>query len=137
MRWSLARYLIFFFLAHLFAFHHSWLQTIHLGQRDLLSVDLQFQSLKSINQSVHQSSYQSDSLPIFVLPETQVSCYSEVNFSMVLLQLSHVMRKPFMQYVNNKGVAQPAYPCSLISTFVVHCLDSLIPIFAKSSLSRL
>ena len=30
-----------------------------------------------------------------------------------------------MSYVNNKGADQPAYPHSLISTFVVHCLDSI------------
>ena len=30
-----------------------------------------------------------------------------------------------MPYVNNKGADQPAHLCSLISTFVVHCLDSI------------
>ena len=32
----------------------------------------------------------------------------------------------FLPYVNNKGAHQPAHPQSLISTFVVHCLDSII-----------
>ena len=31
----------------------------------------------------------------------------------------------FMPYANNKGADQLAYPCSLISTFVVRCLDSI------------
>ena len=31
----------------------------------------------------------------------------------------------FMFYANNKGVYQPTHPCSLISTFVVRCLDSI------------
>ena len=31
-----------------------------------------------------------------------------------------------MSYANNKGVDQPAHPRSLISTFVVRCLDSII-----------
>ena len=31
-----------------------------------------------------------------------------------------------MPYANNKGADQPAYPCSLISTFVVRSLDSII-----------
>ena len=31
-----------------------------------------------------------------------------------------------MAYVNNKGTDQPGHPCSLISTFVVHFLDSII-----------
>ena len=33
-------------------------------------------------------------------------------------------KKYFMPYANNKGADQPAHPCSLISTFVVHCLDN-------------
>ena len=44
----------------------------------------------------------------------------------------------FMPYANNKGADQPAHPHSLISTFVVHCLDSIIfltSIFAISLLS--
>ena len=28
-----------------------------------------------------------------------------------------------MPYANNKGADQPAHPRSLISTFIVHCLD--------------
>ena len=39
----------------------------------------------------------------------------------------------FMPYVNNKGADQPAHPRSLISTFVVRCLDS-IPILAVPKL---
>ena len=42
-----------------------------------------------------------------------------------------------MLYANNKGVDQPAHPRSLISTFVVRYLDSIIPILAKSKISRL
>ena len=40
-------------------------------------------------------------------------------------------------YVNNKGADQPAHPHSLISVFVVCCLDSLIPKLAKYKNSRL
>ena len=32
-----------------------------------------------------------------------------------------------MLYANNKGADQPVYLCSLISTIVVRCLDSIIP----------
>ena len=42
----------------------------------------------------------------------------------------------FMPYANNKGTDQPAHLCSLISTFVVRCLDSIIPVLAKSKISR-
>ena len=33
-----------------------------------------------------------------------------------------------MPYTNNKGADQPAHPRSLISAFVVRCLDSIIPL---------
>ena len=40
----------------------------------------------------------------------------------------------FMPYANNKD--QPAHPCSLISAFVVHCLDSIIPLLATARAGR-
>ena len=40
-------------------------------------------------------------------------------------------------YANNKGADQPAHPRSLISTFAVHCLDSIVPILSKSKISGL
>ena len=43
----------------------------------------------------------------------------------------------FMPYVNNKGTDQPAHPRSLISAFVVHCLDSTIPLVSISKISSL
>ena len=42
-----------------------------------------------------------------------------------------------MTYANNKGTDQPAHLRSLISTFVVRCLDSLMYIPAISKVSRL
>ena len=39
-------------------------------------------------------------------------------------------------YANNKGADQPAHPHSLISTFVVRCLDSMICTLALSKVSR-
>ena len=46
------------------------------------------------------------------------------------------MRKP-MPYANNKGADQPAHPCSLISAFVVRCLDSIIPLVSISEILSL
>ena len=43
----------------------------------------------------------------------------------------------FMPYANNKGADQPAHLRSPTSTFVVPCLDSIIPMLAKSKISRL
>ena len=42
-----------------------------------------------------------------------------------------------MLYANNKGADQPAHPRSLISAFVVHCLDSIIPLVSISEISSL
>ena len=43
----------------------------------------------------------------------------------------------FMPYANNKGADQPMHLRSLISNFVIHCLDSIIPTLTKSKTSRL
>ena len=42
-----------------------------------------------------------------------------------------------MPYANNKGTDQPVHPCSQISAFVVHCLDSIISLVSLSKISRL
>ena len=42
-----------------------------------------------------------------------------------------------MPYANNKGADQPAHPRSLISAFVVRCLDSIIPLVSISEISSL
>ena len=39
-------------------------------------------------------------------------------------------------YANNKSSDKPAHSCSLISIFVVRCLDSVICILAISKVSR-
>ena len=41
-----------------------------------------------------------------------------------------------MPYANNKGADQPAHLRSMISAFVVHCLDSTIPLLAIAEISR-
>ena len=43
----------------------------------------------------------------------------------------------FMPYVNNKGAGQPVHPCSLISTFVVRCLDSIVSLVSILAISCL
>ena len=42
-----------------------------------------------------------------------------------------------MSYVNNKGADQTAHPHSLISAFVVRCLDSIISLDSIAEISRL
>ena len=46
------------------------------------------------------------------------------------------MRKPVLPYANNKDADCPALPRSLSSAFVVRRLDSIIPLFAISKISR-
>ena len=41
----------------------------------------------------------------------------------------------FMSYANNKGADQPAHPRSLISSFVVRCLDSMTSLVSILSIS--
>ena len=43
----------------------------------------------------------------------------------------------FLPYANNKDADQPAHPRSLLSAFVVRCLDSIIPLFSISEISSL
>ena len=38
--------------------------------------------------------------------------------------MDHIMRKPDLSYVNNKGANQPTHTRSLISALAVRCLDS-------------
>ena len=42
-----------------------------------------------------------------------------------------------MSYAKNKGTDQPAHPRSLISAFVVRCLDSKISLDSIAKISRL
>ena len=47
------------------------------------------------------------------------------------------MRKRLMSYANNKGADQPAHPRSLISAFVVRCLDSVMALVSVTKISNL
>ena len=42
-----------------------------------------------------------------------------------------------MSYANNKGAEQPAHPRSLISAFVVRCLDSVMSLVSITKISSL
>ena len=44
---------------------------------------------------------------------------------------------PFMPYANNKSADQPAHPRSLISAFIVRCLDGIISLVSTSEISSL
>ena len=51
--------------------------------------------------------------------------------------MSRAMRKCVVSYANNKGADQPALPRSLISAFVVRCLDSIISLDSIAEISRI
>ena len=56
------------------------------------------------------------------------------SISMNIFELGHE-KMCLMSYANNNGADQPAHPRSLISTFVVRCLRSIISL--DSEISRL
>ena len=47
------------------------------------------------------------------------------------------MRKPAFAICEQKDAYQPAHPLSLISNFVVRCLNSIIPLVSISEISSL
>ena len=42
-----------------------------------------------------------------------------------------------MPYADNKGADQPVHPRSLISAFIVRCLEGIIPLVSISEISSL
>ena len=81
---------------------------------------------------------------MFWLCVTSSSCIIFINnFLFVnIVLVGHVIeprqeKTCFMLYANNKDADQPAHPHSLISIFVVHFLDSIIPILAIFTILRL
>ena len=42
-----------------------------------------------------------------------------------------------MSYANNKGADQPAHPRSLISAFVVRCLDNVMSVVSVTKISSI
>ena len=58
-----------------------------------------------------------------------------VNVQIIPLEPGHE-KMCLMSYANNKGADQPAHPRSLISAFVVHCLDSIISLDSIAEISK-
>ena len=70
-------------------------------------------------------------------PNTNPLCCHSCRFASLMDRMSHVMRKSVLPYTNNKGADQPAHLRSLIGAFVVHFLDSIIPLVSISKISRI
>ena len=116
-----------------------WDETLNLGPRQWLL------NVGSTPQCWHSFRWWWNPIAIFCLPSIwEWGCGGLPAFSHLLYWEGYVWEKwatswenLFMQYENNKGADQPAHLRSLISTFVVRCLDSIIPILAISKISRL
>ena len=52
-----------------------------------------------------------------------------------MILMGRVERKPDVAALKIKGADQPTHPCSLISTFVVRSLESIIDKLATSKIS--
>ena len=63
--------------------------------------------------------------------------YRFIAFEWAFLKRATSWENLLMPYANNKGADQPAHPRSLISAFVVRCLDSLIFPVSISEISSL
>ena len=71
--------------------------------------------------------------------ESSLGTYYFVGFAVHLIYNNEPCHEKtcLMTYGNNNGADQYGHLHSLISTYVVHCLDSIICIFAKSKISSL
>ena len=67
------------------------------------------------------------SCPVKFMQNAAIGLYTEPGHEKMCL----------MSYANNKGADQPVHPRSLISAFVVHCLDSIISPDSIAEISRL
>ena len=66
-----------------------------------------------------------------------ISCYFDHKMSKRRTNEPRHEKNLFLPYANNKGADQPAHPRSLISTFVVRCLDSILSLVSISEISSL
>ena len=86
------------------------------------------------------------SLKILCETFNQLKTYGQTNMNVFVLSLWGKYRwgligpghaeTCLMSYANNKGADQLSHPRSLISIFVVRCLDSMIYILPLSKVSR-
>ena len=65
------------------------------------------------------------------------------NNILIRIMIFKIMNEPshekmcLMSYANNKGTDQPVHPRSLISAFVVRCLDSVMSLVSVTKISSL
>ena len=65
-----------------------------------------------------------------------LKCYPKMSFKTIINKPGHE-KMCLMSYANNKGADQPSHLRSLISTFIVRCLDIIISLDSIAKISRL
>ena len=74
---------------------------------------------------------------------TQLLNFQPYSFNKIMTKTLWIITEPghekmcLMSYANNKGADQPAHPRSLITAFVVRCLDSIISLDSIVEISRI
>ena len=68
--------------------------------------------------------------------ETLIICVHENSSLIITCEPGHE-KTCLMSYANNKGADQPAHTRSLISAFVVHCLDSVMYLASVTKIQSL
>ena len=63
--------------------------------------------------------------------------YGDLTCSVHIVNESGHEKMCLISYANNKGADQPAHPRSLISAFVVRCLDSVMSLVTVTKISCL
>ena len=66
-----------------------------------------------------------------------LSCWFSINSLSWGIKWAMSWENLSIPYANNEGADQPAHPRSLISTFIVRCLDSIISLVSTSDISSL
>ena len=78
----------------------------------------------------------------FIYKQPANTCTLKLNSCIYALHLNHIMRKPVYVICEQQRCRsgctspQPAHLRRLIGTFVVRCLDSIIPLLAIAKISR-
>ena len=107
-------------------------KTIHL----LLAITITLQAYVLVHLSFQASLYNTIDWPRLVVVHTLQISSPQRPLGQNLSEPGHE-KTCLMSQANNKGEDQPAHPHSLISTFVVRCLDNIIPLVSISKISSL
>ena len=105
----------------------NWLNLLFICTTSVTFCCFVFQHVQSVFSSIWTH----------LFPTNQMTAISQLIYGhhAILNKWATSWQNLFLPYVNNKGAHQPAHPCSMVSHFVVHCLDSIRPLLAKSKIS--